>query len=388
MSEFTQPDSDNLPAPGLGEDLPPSPHFTARDVFVGPDGLRAGWSILLYAALLYTLLLVSSFLLSIVKSHHTSHPAPTPAAQSEAAKPSAPKPSAAAETAPLPAKAVLVGEGVTLLCVILATWIMGRIERRPNTAYGLAGERRTRNFFSGLVWGVALLSLLIFGLRTAGLLAIDQRLLFGRSALGYAAIWFAAFLLVGLLEEYLFRGYLQFTLARGFRGIFRWFGAPESGSLGFWTSAVMLSFGFGITHKSNAGESPIGLLAAGLIGIVFCLSLWRSGSLCWAIGFHASWDWAQSYLYGVADSGNMIEGHLFATHPIGRIILSGGLTGPEGSLYILPTIGLTAAVILLTLPSSRSAYLLSGPTHVPANPSDLSSGDSNSGSADTGEHLP
>ena len=59
---------------------------------------------------------------------------------------------------------------------------------------------------------------------------------------------------------------------------------------------------------------------------------------------------AQSYLYGVADSGITIQGHLFSTHPVGRPVLSGGLTGPEGSIFILLIVGLTAGVILLTLP--------------------------------------
>jgi hypothetical protein len=49
----------------------------------------------------------------------------------------------------------------------------------------------------------------------------------------------------------------------------------------------------------------------------------------------------------------VIQGHLFATHPVGRPIFSGGLTGPEGSLFILPTLALTAAVILFILPRTR-----------------------------------
>jgi hypothetical protein len=38
---------------------------------------------------------------------------------------------------------------------------------------------------------------------------------------------------------------------------------------------------------------------------------------------------------------------------VGRPILSGGLTGPEGSLFIMPIVALTAAVILFTLPRTR-----------------------------------
>ena len=123
----------------------------------------------------------------------------------------------------------------------------------------------------------------------------------------------------------------------------------------FWTSAVILSFLFSLAHAKNPGESPIGLLAVVLFALVFCLSLWRTGSLWWAIGFHASWDWSQSFLCGVADSGHMAQHHLLATHPIGKAILSGGATGPEGSIFVVAILGLTSVTIFLALP--RDNYL-------------------------------
>jgi hypothetical protein len=102
----------------------------------------------------------------------------------------------------------------------------------------------------------------------------------------------------------------------------------------------------------------------GLIGLVFCLALWRTGSLWWAIGFHAAWDWAQSFLYGVADSGTIAQGRLFAAHPLGRPILSGGLTGPEGSAFILPIVLLSAGAILLTAPRSTEVNTAMPPQHL------------------------
>jgi hypothetical protein len=125
-------------------------------------------------------------------------------------------------------------------------------------------------------------------------------------------------------------------------------------ALGFWTAALLLSFLFGLGHASNLGESPIGLLSASLASLVFCLSLWRTGSLWWAIGFHTTWDWAQSFLYGVADSGTMVQHHLFSSHPAGRPILSGGATGPEGSIFILAVLAFISLIILFTLP--RALY--------------------------------
>jgi len=351
--------------------IPPSqPRSTVREIFVGPDGLRAGWSLPLYAILLFVLLFASRSLVHTLR-HHPAVAQQNAAAQSRT-QPS--KPTAPAPSAPAPPIIVIGGEAISLFAVAVATWLMATIERRPTSAFGLGGKRRLHNFLAGLGWGVALLSLLVFSLRACGLLVFDARLLFGVEALRFGAVWFVGFLLVGLFEEYFFRGYLQFTLARGINGIYGWLGAggpratgrrstelsktgqraTTQAALGYWTAALLLSFGFGFGHSSNAGESPIGLLAAGLVGMVFCLSLWRTGSLWWAIGFHAAWDWAQSFLYGAADSGMVIQGRLFSAHPVGRPVFSGGLTGPEGSLLILPIIALTAAVILLTLPPAAT----------------------------------
>jgi len=322
---------------------PPSP-FSAGNVFLGAEGLRAGWSLLIFAALLYALLLGTSFLFKkILPPSPAAHPAP------QTQQPSAAK---GASVKPRP---MLLNEGLAFFCVALATWIMAKIERRPSSVYGFGPNRWLRNFAAGLVWGLVLLSLLVLILRATGLLVFDARLLFGAAALHYGAIWLIGFLLVGLLEEYLTRGYLQFTLARGLSGIYAWlFKTRHARVLGFWTAAVILSLLFGFGHKSNPGESPLGLLSAGLAGFFFCFSLWRTGSLWWAVGFHCTWDWAQSFLYGVPDSGLIVQGHLFSTHPLGRPFLSGGLTGPEGSLFLFPVLALAVGILVVTLPAKSS----------------------------------
>jgi uncharacterized protein len=62
---------------------------------------------------------------------------------------------------------------------------------------------------------------------------------------------------------------------------------------------------------------------------------------------------AQSFLYGVGDSGNMIRYPLLASHPIGQPLLSGGTTGPEGSIFVLPTLALLAAATLFAIPQTH-----------------------------------
>ncbi len=308
------------------EPVPPPPS-TLRKVFIGKDGIRAGWSLLIFIALFAAIAFCAN------RIGHKLHPA------------KGPKPGEEFSLA-----FFYIGESVAFFVTLVVTWIMSKIERRPSSVYGFAGKRRLQNFLAGLGWGVTCLSILVLALWKTGLLAIDGRLIFGRGIVRYGAIWLLGFLLVGLLEEYLTRGYLQYTLSRGLAGLYEWaFKARHSEAFGFWSAAILLSFLFGLGHGKNPGESPIGLLSAGLAAMVFCFSLWRSGSLWWAIGFHTAWDWSQSFLYGVADSGTRVQHHLLATHPVGKPILSGGATGPEGSIFILAVLALASLIILVTL---------------------------------------
>jgi uncharacterized protein len=309
-------------------------------VLFGPSGLRPGWGLPLFIALIIGLSATTG---AIVHKFH--HPAKTAVQQTKSGA-----------VVPQSAESMLFGEAISFSLVAIATWIMGRVERRPVGAYGFGGSSKVVPFLAGLAWGAVFLSMLVGALWKAGLLVFDGRLLQGPTILRDGAVWALGFLLVGLFEEYLLRGYLQFTLSRGLASLYNMlFDTTHGEALGFGTAAVILSFVFGLGHGNNPGESPIGLLSAGLIGLIFCITLWRTGSLWWALGFHASWDWAQSFLFGVADSGTMVEGHLFATHPTGRVLMSGGATGPEGSIFILPLLLVITGVVYLTLPSRQAS---------------------------------
>ncbi len=275
------------------------PERNERWIFIGNDGIRAGWSALIFIAIFIALEFIAA--LPIFTFIHFR----------------------VERGAAQPAHVALVQEAVQAILVLLATFIMSRIEKRPVTIYGYSGRARFVRFLSGIVCGLTAISLLVGALWKSRLLAFDGSSLGGFLAWKYAIAWAVAFIFVGIFEESLLRGYLQFALARG---------------IGFWWAAIILSTTFGAIHGSNPGESPVGLFAAAAIGLVFCLSLWYTGSLWWAIGFHAAWDWGETYFYGTSDSGMIAQGHLFSEHPTGSLLWTGGATGPEGSLLIVPLI--------------------------------------------------
>ena len=92
---------------------------------------------------------------------------------------------------------------------------------------------------------------------------------------------------------------------------------------------------FGFLHTGNGGENWIGIFGAGFIGFVFCVSVRLTGSAWWAIGCHASWDWAETFFFGTADSGFRGQGHYLTANAAGNPFWSGGTDGPEGSLLVV-----------------------------------------------------
>ena len=337
----------------MQENLPSPPdqtvaHREPSPLFFGLYGLRAGWSLLI--ALVMVIVLFKGMNAAIqatrlISPHAMDH-----------------------EPGPLP---VFLIEISAFLVAALVTWIMAKIEDRPMAIYGLGSDRKLSQLMTGAATGLVAISLLIMVLIKAGLLVIDQRLLFGADIFRYALLWIPGFLAIAFFEEYLFRGFLQYTLARGLAGL-----APRISSklnphtFGFWAAAVIVSFGFGAVHGSNPGESPIGLICAGLASLMFCFSLWRTGSLWWAIGVHTTFDYGQSFLFGVADSGALFGHRLLQTHPVGTPLLSGGTTGPEGSIFSLLVLALLALVIHFTQPRNSSDYATRMPAPSPVSPAD------------------
>lgn len=268
--------------------------MTLRWIFVGSAGIRAGWSLAIFAAIAA---LVSWLISLIFRAAHVPPPSQK-------------------EIAPI---GMILIELVFLITVAIPTFVMSRIEGRSFFSYGYLSPRKLSRFGWGVLTGFVALCALVGILALCRVIVFDGRALSGPSIVGYGAAWAFAFVLVGISEESWIRGYLLFTLTRG---------------INFFWASIILSAAFGAVHAGNQGETPVGLAGAAFIGLVFCFSIWLTGSLYWAIGIHAAWDWAQSYFFGVADSGLRIRGYLFETHATGNPYLSGGATGPEGSIFV------------------------------------------------------
>jgi membrane protease YdiL (CAAX protease family) len=139
-------------------------------------------------------------------------------------------------------------------------------------------------------------------------------------------------------EEFLFRGYAQFTLTTG---------------IGFWPSAFLLSGLFGLVHATNGGEAVLGDLSVVSFGLLLCLFLRRTGNLWCAVGFHLGYDWGQTFLYGVPNSGLLPSQSLLNASLNGPRWLTGGTVGPEASIFCPIVLAIVAIVFSLKYRDAR-----------------------------------
>ena len=340
-----------------------------RWVFIGSEGLRAGWSVLIFVLLtaFFMIALGTATTLIVKNLLHI-------------------------KTGSLTAATTIIVELIEVLAILGSSAIVALIERRRILDYNLTGPRRFVHFLGGLAAGFAALSALVGAMAWGGWLHFGPVALSGAQIFSFAALWGVAFVLTGFFEEGSFRCYLQYTLTRGINfwwalGIiavicgdlllrskgngvwgvygFALLGLPpclllhlkKAEGSGFWQAAWVTSTLFGFIHTGNNGENWIGIFAAAAIGFVFCVSVRVTGSAWWAIGCHAAWDWAETYFYGTADSGLVASGHYLTTNPAGNVLWSGGTDGPEGSLLVLGVILLLLVAVLAIYGHRKPAEL-------------------------------
>lgn len=289
-----------------------------KSIFVGPNGIRAGWRFLAFAVLSTALAAGAQWFIIAVLGYRPHDG--------------------------LARMDVLLSDAVGLVTALAAAAVMGRIERRPLGAYGLPVRRDALlRFAEGLLWGAFAVGALVGLIAAMGGLSIHGLALHG-PALGAAALeWTATMIVLGLFEEFTFRGYPLVTLAQG---------------MGFWPAALLLSALFGALHYfTKPMETVTDAVNVAMVGLFLCLTLARTGSLWLAAGFHAAFDYAALIVFAAPNTGNggrAVDGHLLEVSYRGPAWLTGGPAGIEASVFLWIVMALLAVAFLRRAPAAVS----------------------------------
>jgi membrane protease YdiL (CAAX protease family) len=286
-----------------------TPQSPLSSIFLNERGLRSGWRLMIYFVILVVLWIGAILLLEALRPQRGA-------------------------TSPW---VLLVGESVSFCVAFGGARMMAAIEGRSVAAYGLPLEGAFgKLFWLGALVGFCEISLLMALIAAFGGYSFGSIALNGGQLVYTAVSWAIFFVVVGLLEEFLFRGYTQYTLTEG---------------IGFWPAAVVLSASFSLVHLRNPGEGWVGAAGVFAIGLIFCFALKRTGNLWFCVGMHAAFDYGETFLYSVPNSGMVFEGHLSSATLHGPLWLTGGTAGPEGTVFSFVTMGLVALAIHVLFPA-------------------------------------
>jgi membrane protease YdiL (CAAX protease family) len=273
-------------------DTPNNSSKGLNQIFSNPEGLRAGWRLLLYVVITAALFLgLKMVLMQFYR--------PNPDKFSF--------------------ESTLFSEMIGFISAFGAAGVMSLLEHRPLGCYGLPVQQAFGKFFwQGVLFGFLEISAVIGLIYAFGGYSFGALALHGPQIVRWAVLWALCLTFVGLFEEFLFRGYTLFTLNSG---------------VGFWLAASLLSLLFAAVHLENSGEGRVGVAGVFVVGMLWCFTVRRTGSLWFAVGMHAAFDFGETFLYSVPDSGMVLPGHLSDATLHGPAWLTGGTVGPEASVF-------------------------------------------------------
>jgi len=308
--------------PATPRSSPSNPSASGKEdflnwLFMSDSGLRSGWSVLLYLVFWYaarwTLMVIAvNVFLPLFPRLDLGLTSPAN---------------------------VLIQEFLGFAACYGAALLMAQLEQREAGLYGLPLESAFgKLFWQGILLGFFEIMLLVALITGFGGFSFGRVALHGADIGVWGITWAVAFLLVGFSEEFLFRGYIQYTLSR---------------SMGFWPAAVSLSVVFGAVHLWNPGEGMAGGISVAVTGLVFAFTLRRTGNLWLAVGWHASFDFGETFLFSVPNSGVLYDKHLSNAVLHGPSWLTGGTVGPEGSVFSFVTMGICALLIHFFFPAKK-----------------------------------
>ena len=197
---------------------------------------------------------------------------------------------------------------------------------------GLSGNR-IPELLVGLLLGFGMNGLLILFAMLHG----DVHLYFDRFEIVPFFILLLAVFIQSAAEEIMCRGFIYQRVLRTYRGKFL-------------LAVLVNGIFFGLIHMTNDGATPIAIIDIIICGIQYSAIVYYFDSLWMAMGAHAGWNFTQSILAGLPNSGNVFPYSIFrldAATASNSFFYDVGF-GVEGTIpAVILEIAVTVAIVLI-----------------------------------------
>jgi membrane protease YdiL (CAAX protease family) len=142
---------------------------------------------------------------------------------------------------------------------------------------------------------------------------------------------FGGFILQGMSEEVMCRGYVMTTIIR---------------KNTVYAGVVVNSLIFAALHCFNAGFGMLPLINLTLFGVFASVYMLKTGDIWGVSAVHTIWNFVQSSFYGLSVSGMDLMPSIFRFKQTDVVILNGGAFGPEGGLITTVVLVVSISIVL------------------------------------------
>lgn len=220
----------------------------------------------------------------------------------------------------------------TVFAIIGAIIYCVCIEKRTLSSMGIKKKHATRDYFMGCLIGfvmfsaVVLVNVLLGGMKFEGFNS--------NVSIGLLFVFLAGFVIQGMSEEFVCRGYLMNTIG---------------GKHSMTTAVIISSVIFMALHLGNKGLSIIAIVNLVLIAVFFAVYMICFDNIWGVCAFHSIWNFAQGNIYGIKVSGTDLN-----TVPVFTVtqteessLINGGAFGAEGGFGTTIVIFVSLALLVV-----------------------------------------
>lgn len=216
----------------------------------------------------------------------------------------------------------------TLLSVIYCRFI----ENRSLRSMGIKKEKALPHYLCGIVIGFVLMTAitLLTALTGANKISLSDEI-----SAGVILLYLLGWIVQGMSEEFIFRGYLMNTI-----------GGKHSAALALTVSSIA----FAIAHSSNPGFDILPVVNLVLFAVFAGLYIICTGNIWGACAIHSVWNFTQGNIYGISVSGTGNIDSVLVTEPVSSsTVLTGGDFGIEGSIFTTIVLIAAAAIVIIKI---------------------------------------
>lgn len=218
----------------------------------------------------------------------------------------------------------------SIIGIVLVILYIHCFEKRTMASLGIKNRHIFRKYIKGIYIGTLLLSIIVMTGVLSNVLNFEG--MNENANIKIILLFFGGFLLQGLYEELIFRGYFMTSI---------------TGKNPIFISVFLNSIIFGFVHGFNNGFQAFSLLNLILFGIFESIYWLKAGSIWECSAVHTMWNFVQGPIYGFHVSGVEQPQSLFEFKIKNCELLNGGTFGLEGSL--LTTVVLVSAIVIAAL---------------------------------------